>query len=287
MATLTRRPASIRRGRRLARVVTLTGLVLGGLFAALPFVWMAFSSFKTNQEIFEYPPRLITPGFSFEPYLKILTDPAQLRFFTNSYLVAAFVVVLTLLVAVHAAYAFSRFNFPGKAALNIAIISIQAVPPVALLIPYFGLLVVLRLYNSYQGLVLTYIVLTISYAIIMMTGYFNSLPRELDEAARVDGASYFHTLWRILIPISLPGIVSVGMYTFMISWNEYLFALTLTRTNEMRTVPIGIQLLMGEHSYDWNQMMAMSVLGAAPVILLFVLFQRYFLGGMTAGAVKS
>jgi multiple sugar transport system permease protein len=121
----------------------------------------------------------------------------------------------------------------------------------------------------------------------MLTGYLNTLPRELDEAVKIDGGSALTALWRILVPISIPGIVSVGIYTFMISWNEFLFALTLTKTQEMRTVPIGIQLLMGQHSYEWNQMMSMSILGSIPVLALFLLFQRYFLGGLTSGAVKA
>jgi multiple sugar transport system permease protein len=130
-------------------------------------------------------------------------------------------------------------------------------------------------------------VFTLPYAIIMMTGYFNTLPRELDEAVKLDGGGALATLWRILVPVSIPGIVSVGIYTFMISWNEYLFALTLTRTQEMRTVPIGIQLLMGQHSYEWNEMMAMSILGSLPVLILFLFFQRFFMGGLTSGAVKA
>jgi multiple sugar transport system permease protein len=120
-----------------------------------------------------------------------------------------------------------------------------------------------------------------------MTGYFNTLPKELDEAVKLDGGSSLTALWRVLVPISVPGIVSVGIYTFMLSWNEYLFALTLTRTDNMRTVPIGIQLLMGQHSYQWNEMMAMSILGSVPVLLLFLFFQRYFIGGLTAGSVKG
>ena len=148
-------------------------------------------------------------------------------------------------------------------------------------------MVTLHLYNTYPALILTYMVFTLPYAIIMMTGYFNTLPRELDEAVKVDGAGTMTALWRILVPISIPGLVSVGIYTFMIAWNEYLFALTLTRTENMRTVPIGIQLLMGQHSFKWNEMMAMSILGCLPVLILFLFFQRYFIGGMTAGSVKS
>lgn len=268
------------------KVAVIVGLVVGACFAALPVLWMLASSFKQNSEIFAYPPRLITQGFSFDAYTTILTDPVKLRFFGNSYVVALSVTLLTLLVAVHAAYAFSRYEFWGKKTINVIVVSVQAVPPITLLIPYFGLVVALKLYNTYQGLILTYMVFTLPYAIIMMTGYFNTLPRELDEAVKVDGAGPLTALWRILLPISIPGMVSVGIYTFMIAWNEFLFALTLTRTEDMRTVPIGIQLLMGQHSYEWNEMMAMSILGAVPVLVLFLFFQRYFIGGMTAGAVK-
>jgi len=272
-----------RLGRRLA---LLLGLVAGACFSALPVLWMLSSSFKRNSEIFAFPPRLVTENFSFDAYLAILTDPVKLRFFLNSYVIALSVTLLTLVVAVHAAYAFSRYDFWGKKVINVIVVSVQAVPPITLLIPYFGLMVALGLYNTYPGLIFTYMVFTLPYAIIMMTGYFNTLPRELDEAVRVDGAGAMTALWRILVPISVPGLVSVGVYTFMIAWNEFLFALTLTRTEDMRTVPIGIQLLMGQHSYDWNQMMAMSILGCIPVLALFLFFQRYFISGMTAGAVK-
>ena len=271
----------------LARVGVAVGLVLGAAFAGLPVLWMLSSSFKSNTEIFEFPPRLITEAFSFQAYITIFSDPEKVRFFINSYVVSGVVTVLTLLIAIMAAYAFSRFDFPFKKPLNMIIVSVQAVPPITLLIPYFGLMVSLGLYNTYAGLILTYMVFTLPYAIIMMTGYFNTLPRELDEAVRVDGAGSWTALWRILVPISVPGIVSVGIYTFMIAWNEYLFALTLTKTNDMRTVPIGIQLLMGQHSYEWNEMMAMSILGSIPVLALFLFFQRYFIGGLTSGSVKS
>ncbi|WP_265521381.1 carbohydrate ABC transporter permease [Oerskovia flava] len=264
----------------------LVGLVLGALFAGFPVIWMALSSFKSNREIFESPPRIITDSFSLDSYITILTDPVKVRFFVNSYVIGLAVTVLTLVVAIFAAYAFSRYEFPFKRVLNVVVISVQAVPPITLLIPYFGLMVTLGLYNTYPGLILTYMVFTLPYAIIMLTGYFNTLPRELDEAVKVDGAGPITALWRILVPLSVPGLVSVGLYTFMIAWNEFLFALTLTRTQDMRTVPIGIQLLMGQHSYEWNEMMAMSVLGCIPILVLFLFFQRYFIGGMTAGAVK-
>lgn len=277
-----------RKRRRLgAKIAVFTGLCAGAAFAGLPVVWMLSTSFKTNGEVFAVPPRLITKNFSFDAYRKILGDGAELRFFFNSYLIALSVTVLTLFVAILAAYGFSRYQFPLKRSINAVIVVVQAVPPITLVIPYFGLVVALGLYNTYPGLILTHMVFTLPYAIIMMTAYFNTLPRELDESVKVDGASSWTALWRVLVPISVPGMVAVGVYTFMISWNEYLFALTLTRTDDMRTVPIGIQLLMGQHSYEWNQMMAMSILGSIPVLVLFLLFQRRFIGGLTSGAVKA
>jgi multiple sugar transport system permease protein len=273
--------------RAFAKAAVLFGLVLGALFAALPVVWMLASSFKSNTAIFAYPPRLIDETFSLAAYQAVLLDPLKRRFFFNSYLVSTAVTILTTLVAILAGFAFSRYSFRAKSFLSLLIIGVQSIPPITLMIPYFGLIVVLRLYNSYWALILTYMVFTLPYAIIMMTGYLNTLPKDLDEAVLIDGGSNSVILWRILVPISLPGIVSVGVYTFMLAWNEFLFALTLTRTNEMRTVPVGIQLLMGQHSFEWNQMMAMSVLGSLPVLILFLVFQRYFISGMSAGSVKG
>ncbi|CAM3465483.1 carbohydrate ABC transporter permease [Occultella aeris] len=277
------------RGRSVGaqRVALWIGLTLGAIFAGFPALWMLLSSFKPNTEIFQFPPTFLPDTFTIGAYTDILTNPEKLRFFINSYLVAGAVVLLTLLAGIMAGYALSRFQFPLKSLLNTVVISVQAVPPITLLIPYFGLVVWLKLYDSLWALVLTYMVATIPYAILMMTGYFNTIPRELDEAVKVDGGNTMRTLWQVLVPIARPGIVSVGAYTFMVAWNEFLFALTLTQSRENRTVPVGIQLLMGEHSFKWSEMMAMSVLGCLPVLVLFLIFQRQFVSGMTAGAVKS
>lgn len=271
----------------IGRIFLYFGLLVGAAFAGLPVLWMLSSSFKSNTNIFAYPPKLIDGSFSLQPYFAVLTDPVKIGYFINSYVVAICVVIITLVIALLAAFVFSRYEFKLKSIIRVVIIGVQAVPPITLLIPFFGIMVGLGLYNTYQGLILTYVVFTLPYAIIMMTAYLDSLPRELDEAARVDGAGSMSVLWRILVPISVPGMVSVGLYTFMISWNEYLFALTLTQTDDRRTVPVGIQLLMGQNNYLWNELMAMSILGSIPVLVLFLIFQRYFIGGLAAGAVKS
>lgn len=268
-------------------VLLSLGLAVGLVFATFPIVWMLFTSFKSNSEIFALPPRMLPEVFTLEAYTAIFADPEKLRFFFNSYLVAGAVTLMTVLIAVITAYAFSRFQFRFKNTLNVFIISTQTVPPITLLIPYFGMVVAFGIFNTYFALILTYMVFTLPYAILLMTGYLNTLPRELDEAVQIDGGSSWTALWRVIVPLSVPGIVATSVYTFLLCWNEFLFALTLTKSMEMRTVPIGIELLMGQHAFEWNQMMAMSVLGSLPLLILYLIAQRYFLAGMTAGSVKN
>ncbi len=268
------------------KVIAIVLLIFGTIYAGFPTLWMFLNSFKPNSEIFAWPPIWISENFTFDAYVEIFKDPEKIRYFINSYFIAFTVVILTLIISILASYSFSRFNFPGKKVINTIIVSVQAVPPITLLIPYLSLIVTIKLYNTHGALILTYLLFTLSYAIILMTGYFNTMPKDLDEAVMMDGGSRFRALWAVLVPIAVPGLVSVGMYTFMLSWNEYLFALALTKTNEVRTVPVGISLLMGQHAYEWNQMMAMSVLGSLPILLLFLFFQRYFIAGITSGAVK-
>ncbi|MTI60271.1 MAG: carbohydrate ABC transporter permease [Firmicutes bacterium] len=276
-----------RKKTRCIKVAIIIILTTGALFPAFPILWMVLSSFKPNVEIFAWPPTWIPRDFSLGTYISIFHNSEQLRFFINSYLISIVVVIFTLCFSILASYALSRFDFPGKGLINTLIISVQAVPPITLLIPYLSLVVMMNLYNTYGALIFTYMLFTLPYAILMMTGYMNTLPKDLDEAVMIDGGSRFRALWTVLVPTALPGLVSVGMYTFMRAWNEYLFALALTKTNNMRTVPVGINLLMGQHAYKWNEMMAMSVIGSLPVIILFLLFQKYFIAGMTAGSVKS
>ena len=273
--------------RSISRIALILALTIGALFAIGPVIWMISTSFKTGGDVFAYPPSVIPEVWTLDAYTAVLSDPGKLRFFLNSYIVSLSVVAITTLIAILAAYALSRHDFPFKKTFDSVILGIQAVPPITLLIPYFGLIVAFRLYDTYLALILTYVVFTVPYSIVMLTAYFNTVPRSLDEAVRIDGGGTWRTLWSVIVPIAGPGIVPVATYSFMIAWNEFLFALTLTKSRDMRTVPVGIQLLMGEHSYQWNEMMAMSVLGSIPVVILFLFFQRQLVSGMTDGAVKA
>lgn len=279
--TAARRPGAVR-----ATAWTWVGLLLAASFAALPVLWMFLSSLKPNAQILTNPPSVITRSSSFAGYVSLFRDPSQLDAFRDSYVIGIAVTILTIVISLMAGFAISRFDFPGKRPVMTVIIGVQSVPPISLAIPYLGLITMLGLYDSYAGLILTHLVLTFPYAIVMMTAYFDTIPRTLDEAARMDGASSMRILWQILLPISLPGVVSVGVYTFMLSWNEFLFALMLTKQH-VRTVPIRIALFVGQNAVDWRGLFSMSIVGCLPVLLLFFFFQRYFLGGLAAGAVKQ
>ena len=268
------------------RFFVYVGLLVGLVFTLFPVFWIFISSVKTNTEVFAYPPSFIPENFTLSAYFNIFNDENKLRFFFNSYFIAIIVTILTLLISILSGYSFSRFDFKLKRILNLSIISTQTIPPITLLIPYFGIVVTFKIFDTYLALILTYLVFTIPYATLMMTSYFNTLPKELDDAVLMDGGSNFTALCRVIIPISLPGIVATCVYTFLLCWNEFLFALTLTKSYEMRTVPIGIQLLMGQHAYEWNEMMAMSIIGTVPILFLYLFAQKYFLAGLTSGSVK-
>ena len=268
------------------RFLVYIGLLVGLVFTLFPVFWIFISSVKTNTEVFAYPPSFIPENFTLSAYFNIFNDENKLRFFLNSYFIAIIVTILTLLISILSGYSFSRFDFKLKRILNLSIISTQTIPPITLLIPYFGIVVTFKIFDTYLALILTYLVFTIPYATLMMTSYFNTLPKELDDAVLMDGGSNFTALCRVIIPISLPGIVATCVYTFLLCWNEFLFALTLTKSYEMRTVPIGIQLLMGQHAYEWNEMMAMSIIGTVPILFLYLFAQKYFLAGLTSGSVK-
>tara|TARA_B100000575_G_C23093562_1_gene630562 strand:+ start:735 stop:1568 length:834 start_codon:yes stop_codon:yes gene_type:complete len=268
------------------RFLVYIGLLVGLVFTLFPVFWIFISSVKTNTEVFAYPPSFIPENFTLSAYFNIFNDEDKLRFFFNSYFIAIIVTILTLLISILSGYSFSRFDFKLKRILNLSIISTQTIPPITLLIPYFGIVVTFKIFDTYLALILTYLVFTIPYATLMMTSYFNTLPKELDDAVLMDGGSNFTALCRVIIPISLPGIVATCVYTFLLCWNEFLFALTLTKSYEMRTVPIGIQLLMGQHAYEWNEMMAMSIIGTVPILFLYLFAQKYFLAGLTSGSVK-
>ncbi|WP_226781673.1 carbohydrate ABC transporter permease [Oceaniglobus trochenteri] len=269
------------------RVMVYVALTVVTLILAFPIIWMVSVSLKPTVETFSLPPRLIPETLSFDGYVRVLENPQFRRFLLNSYILGLVVTLLSLVIGTLAAFGFSRYRFFGDKTAKLFVITTQMVPTITLLIPFFGVIVWLRLYDSIWGLILTYLTFSLPYAVIMMNGYLDTIPKDFDEAATIDGCGPLGVLFRVLLPVAMPGIISTAVYTFLLSWNEFLFALALTRSIEMRTVPVGISMMVGEFGLKWDEMMAFSVIGSLPVLILFMLVQRFVVSGLSAGGIKG
>ena len=214
------------------------------LILAFPLIWMLSVSLKPTVETFSLPPKLIPSSIYFDGYIKILNNDQYRRFLLNSYLLGLVVTGLSVLIGTLAAYGFSRYKFFGDRIAKLFVITTQMVPTITLLIPLFGVIVWLKLYDSMWGLILTYLTFSLPYAVIMMNGYLDTIPKDFDEAATIDGCTPIGVLFKVLLPVAAPGIISTAVYTFLLAWNEFLFALALTRSIEMRTVPVGISMMV-------------------------------------------
>ncbi len=262
-------------------------LLVLGTFVIFPIFWMLSVSLRHNGDVFTFPAKFLPPEITFEAYVKVLTSPDTLLYFWNSYLNGALVTIIAMIIGIMAGYGLSRYEFRGKRIFNLFTVSTQTIPAVTLLIPFFIIMVAYGLYNTRLGLIVAYISFSLPYSIIMMTGYFNAVSKEIDEAARIDGASDFRTLWKIIVPITKPGIIATMIYIFILSWNEYIFATALIKDDALKTVPVGIALMKGETVYEWNTMMAMSIIGSIPVLIFYLLRQKDFVSGLTSGATKG
>ena len=273
--------------RTWGKILTYSFLSIAALVVVFPVFWMLSISLRPNGEVFTFPPSLFPPTATIKAYTDVVTNSRYVRYFINSYFISAAVTLISVVIALFTAYGFSRFDFRGNRIMNLFVVATQTIPRITLVIPYFIFITQLKLYDTYPGLILTFTSFTLPYAVLMLTGYLNSIPVDLDEAVVIDGGSRMVALWRVIVPIILPAIVSTAIYTFILAWNEFLFALTLTRNDALRTVPVGIALLKGETSYEWNVMMAISILASIPVLVLFLLTQRYYISGLAAGGVKG
>jgi len=269
------------------QVFTYSALSIASAIALFPVFWMFSISMRRNVEIFRLPPALLPPHWTVEAYKSILTDSSYLIVFRNSYLVAVSVTVIALLFAILGGYSFSRLRVRGSRLMQLFIIGTQMVPPVSLIIPYFILSARMNLYDTFPGLIMTYVAFVMPFATLMMISYFNTIPPDMEEAAMVDGCSRLGALARVTVPIALPGMVATAVYSFLLAWKEYLFAVTLIQDPDKRLLPVSIAMLLGEHMYQWNVMMALSVLASIPLLIIFIFLQRYLVAGMTVGAVKQ
>ncbi|HVW92770.1 MAG TPA: carbohydrate ABC transporter permease [Devosia sp.] len=267
-------------------IVAVCSIVLV-VVCLFPFAWMALSSVKKLDELYTVPPHWLPSAPTLDHYATVLFNSNIPRYFLNSIVIAVGSTGLSLILAIFAAYGFARFDFPGKAAFQSFVLVGQLLPTAAVIVPLFITLRWLHLVNTYWGLILVYMIITLPLSVWMLTSYLRGIPVELEEAARIDGASRLGILFRIVVPLSLPGIVAVVVYAFVTTWNEFIFALCFATDSSVKTLPIGLAEFSTEFNTDWGGVMAASLVMTVPIVLLFLAFQRLFVGGLTAGATKG
>lgn len=261
--------------------------VLLAAFIALPLVWMVISSLKPATELFSSPPQVLPETVTLHWYETVFTATDAATFFWNSFVVGAVSTALCLTMGIFAAYAITRFDFPGKAIFMIAALVTYMFPAIVLFVPIYLTLNSFGLIDTRIGLVICHTILSFPFAVWMLKSFFDTLPREIDEAAWVDGSSYLATFLRIVLPLALPGIFSVGIFVFVLSWNEFLFASVVMSSAQMKTIPVGISEFVTSFDVRWGEIMALGTLATLPVVIMFLAVQRYFLRGVLAGAVKG
>lgn len=270
-----------------ARRVVLTLLAAFTLLPVYVMVTSAVKPLKDVQGAFHWIPTTVT----FRPFVDIWHTVPLARYFVNSLVVSVSATVLSVAVAIFAAYAISRYRFPGRRVFSVTVLSTQMFPGILFLLPLYIIFVNidaavgLNLYASRTGLILTYLTFSLPFSIWMLAAYFDSIPRELDEAARVDGCGSLRVLLRVVLPAAIPGVVAVAVYAFMTAWGEVLFASVLTDENT-RTLAVGLRGYSTQANVFWNQVLAASLVVSVPVVTGFLLLQRYLVSGLTAGAVK-
>jgi trehalose/maltose transport system permease protein len=268
----------------LARLMVVALVVLYSLF---PFYWAVASSLKTGPALFDIALLPLHP--SFDNYISIFREQPFARNILNSFVVALSAVAVALLLALTAAYALGRVMFRGRSFLLVAVLGISMFPQVAVLSGLFELIRALGLYNNLIALTFSYLIFTLPFTTWILTTFMRELPRDLEEAAIIDGATPWVTLTRVFLPLMGPALAATGLLAFIVAWNEFLFALTFTLTNDMRTVPVAIALITGASQYElpWGKIMAASVIVTTPLVILVLIFQRRIVSGLMAGAVKG
>jgi multiple sugar transport system permease protein len=257
------------------------------LILAFPFIWVVLISFRPDSEIFTRTFQLVT-SFTLDNYFALLDGSSFPTYLRNSIVICTAATVVAVSISLITAYGFSRWpNFRGRRLLLILVISTQLFPFVILITPLYATFFQLGLINNPIALIISYIAINLPFAIYMLLGYLDTIPRELDEAARIDGANTMQIIFRVVLPVAWPGVVTVAVYAFVSAWDEFLFALTLMTSDENKTVPVGLAGFFGEYTTQWNLVMTASVVSTVPTLVLFMFLQKKLVSDLAAGAIKQ
>ena len=281
-------PETLVRKRRAGRLFgPATTVALIGVFAFGPVYWVLVTALTPTHDVFRFPPHFIPDRITVEHFTAILDNAKLLRYLTNSLIVSAVTAVLTVIVAAYTGYSFAKFRYRGRRSLMYLVLASQMFPQALLLITLYLVFSQVGLINSYLALILSFTTFTLPLCVWMLKGFFDTIPDELIEAAKMDGAGQGAIIHRILLPVSLPGLVATGLFAFIRGWNDFIFALTLAGPDKQTLPPGLVNTYLGEFETAWPDLMAASLVVSLPVVIGFTILQRYLVAGLTAGAVKG
>lgn len=278
---------SISKQKRISALVTTVLLVFALAFVGFPLLWMAISSFKPGVELFTVPPTILPRSWSLIWYQQAFATDVVVRFFLNSLKIAGIVMIVDMLVGTLTAYSLVRFRYTGRKALMMGILASYCVPPIMLLLPLYKIMASMGLTGTHVGVIIGHLTITLPFSVWLLIPFFKKLPREIDEAALIDGASEWQVFSLVDLPLVISGVISTGIMAFIMSWNEFLLSSVLINKEAMKTLTVGISYYISSTHIDWGIIMALGTITTIPVIILFAAVQRYFVEGMTAGAVKG
>ena len=284
-ATPTRSAKAARRRRAPWGAAATIAII--GVFTFAPVYWVAVTALTPTDEVFRFPPRWFPAHVTLDHFRSLWENPQLLRYLGNSLVVSTLTAVLTVIVSAYTAYSFAKFRYRGRRSLMYLVLASQMFPQALLLITLYLVFSQFGLLNTYLALILSFTTFTLPLCVWMLKGFFDTIPDELIEAAKVDGAGQGAIIHRILLPVSLPGLVATALFAFIRAWNDFIFALTLAGT-EKQTLPPGlVNTFTGEAETAWPALMAASLVVSLPVVIGFAVLQRYLVSGLTAGAVKG
>lgn len=278
---------SKRARKRFMRVLAYGFLGVASAVVIFPYLWMAITSFKPIEEFFTYPLTWFSENWTLGQYRAVLDDPRFLKSLWNSAIVSTTVTVVSLLLSIPAAYGLTRLKVRGGRGVLVMILSSQFFPPMIFFVPFYMILSTFHLLNTIPGLVFAYLSVTLPVCTWMIATTFRNIPYELEEAARVDGCGDIRTIFEVVLRMSLPGIITAGLFAFVLAWQEYIFALLYTTTTDAQTAPVILFFFLGQHQIDYGRLMAAAVLLSLPIIVPFMVMQRYFRQGHGEGGVKG
>lgn len=269
------------------RLLVYAGLIAFAAFSTFPLYWMVASSVRPYAELTSTPPKLFSSSFDLTAYSTVLRHSPFVRMFLNTLIVAVSTTIITVTFGAMAGHSLARMRFRGKALVSRGVLIAYIFPQILLVVPLFVAMVRFGLANTFPGLIITYLTFSFPFCMWMLTAYFQSVPRELEEAAQIDGASNFGVFFRIVLPLARPGLAAAAIFTFIHSWNEFLYALVLLNTQNNQTLSIGLYRMVGGELMRWAELLASTSMMVLPILVAFLFLQEHFVAGLTAGAVKG